>query len=143
MNMRKAALAFAGAAAIGVGMMMATGVAQAAPAGLSIRLSDGIIASGLVEKVQYRYRGRQYCFYFDAWRGPGWYRCGYSSRRGYGWGGPIGWRGWNHGQVYRAPAHRAPAYRHSGPRSSAPKYTRNPPNFREQYPPRRQPRRED
>ena len=115
MNMRTTALALVGAIALGAGMMMTTGVAQAAPAGLSSQLNAGAIGFDLVEKAQYRYRGRQYCFYFDGWQGPGWYWCGYSHRRGYGWGGPTGWRGWHHGRAYRAPVHRAPVYRHSAP----------------------------
>jgi hypothetical protein len=30
-------------------------------------------------------------------RGPGWYRCGYTRRRGFGWGGGHGWHGWTGG----------------------------------------------
>jgi hypothetical protein len=53
-------------------------------------------AAGLpdIEKVQFIYRGRRYCWYYSAWYGPGWYWCGYAWRRGFGWGGPVGWRGW-------------------------------------------------
>ncbi len=47
-----------------------------------------------VEKTQFLSGGRQYCFYPDGWRGPGFYWCGYAQRRGFGWGGPAGWRGW-------------------------------------------------
>jgi len=47
-----------------------------------------------VETVQFIWRGRRYCWYDDGWHGPGWYWCGYHWRRGFGWGGPIGWRGW-------------------------------------------------
>ncbi|HEY7231769.1 MAG TPA: hypothetical protein VH558_15510 [Pseudolabrys sp.] len=54
----------------------------------------------IVDKVQFIYRGRRYCWYWDGWRGPGWYWCGYEWRRGFGWGGPVGWRGW------RRPVHR-------------------------------------
>jgi hypothetical protein len=39
------------------------------------------------------FSGRHYCWYDSAWRGPGWYYCGYAWRRGYGWGGGYGWRG--------------------------------------------------
>lgn len=42
----------------------------------------------------YMFGGRQYCWYASAWRGPGWYWCGYAWRDGLGWGGPRGWRGW-------------------------------------------------
>ncbi len=52
-----------------------------------------------VETVQlYVYGGRRYCFYPDGWRGPGYYWCGYAWRRGFGWGGPWGWRGWGGGR---------------------------------------------
>jgi hypothetical protein len=48
-----------------------------------------------IEKAQvYVYGGRRFCWYYDGWSGPGWYWCGYAWRRGYGWGGPFGWRGW-------------------------------------------------
>ncbi len=51
---------------------------------------------------------QRHCFYVDGWHGPGWYRCGYHHRKGYGWGGPAGWNGWSHGprKVYRAPVQR-------------------------------------
>lgn len=45
----------------------------------------------------YIWGGRRYCWYFDGWRGPGWYWCGYGARYGYGWGGGWGWHGWRHG----------------------------------------------
>lgn len=69
--------------------------AQAMPAGLSKALSAG--APNLVEKTQFMWEGRNYCFYLDGWHGPGWYWCGYSHRRGRGWGGPQGWHNWHHG----------------------------------------------
>jgi hypothetical protein len=47
-----------------------------------------------VETVQFFWQGRRYCWYDVGWRGPGWYRCGFRWRRGLGWGGPLGWRGW-------------------------------------------------
>ena len=50
-----------------------------------------------VEKTQFVYLGRNYCWYPDGWHGPGFYWCGYAWRSGFGWGGPIGWRGWYHG----------------------------------------------
>ena len=117
MNMRKIALALVGGLVLGVGTMMTTGAAQAAPGGLSSQLNADAAGINLVEKAQYVYRGRRYCFYFDGWHGPGWYWCGYSHRRGYGWGGASGWRGWHHGRVHRTPTyrHRAPVYRHRAP----------------------------
>jgi len=45
----------------------------------------------------YLYAGRQYCWYDHAWRGPGWYECGYAWRRNLGWGGFYGWHGWGGG----------------------------------------------
>jgi hypothetical protein len=43
----------------------------------------------------YMFGGRQFCWYASAWRGPGWYWCGYAWRNGLGWGGPRGWHGWH------------------------------------------------
>jgi hypothetical protein len=40
-----------------------------------------------LEEVQFFWGGRNYCWYGNAWNGPGWYWCGYPWRRGYGWGG--------------------------------------------------------
>ncbi|MBV8846023.1 MAG: hypothetical protein JO307_24705 [Bryobacterales bacterium] len=48
----------------------------------------------LMEKVQFTWNGRRYCWYDGGWRGSGWYWCGFNRRRGAGWGGPAGWRGW-------------------------------------------------
>jgi hypothetical protein len=50
-----------------------------------------------VQMVFYPYAGRRYCWYDSAWNGPGWYWCGYPWRRGIGWGGAYGWRGWRGG----------------------------------------------
>ncbi|HET7165192.1 MAG TPA: tail fiber domain-containing protein [Pseudolabrys sp.] len=50
----------------------------------------------LIEKTQFVFGGRRYCWYDDAWQGPGWYWCGYAWRRGFGWGGGVGWHGWHH-----------------------------------------------
>jgi len=49
--------------------------------------------AGLLQNVQFFFGGRQYCWYWDGWHGPGWYWCGYAFRRGIGCGGPRGWRG--------------------------------------------------
>jgi hypothetical protein len=69
------------------------GVSQAGvigPQGLGAALEE----QTLVDQVQYRWGGRQYCWYPDGWKGPGWYWCGYRLRVGFGWGGPAGWHGW-------------------------------------------------
>lgn len=69
--------------------------ADAMPLGAGIgHAADGLSA---VEQSQYSYGGRRYCWYPDGWRGPGFYWCGYNLRQGFGWGGPVGWRGWHHG----------------------------------------------
>src|SRR6201996_7316455 len=50
-----------------------------------------------IEQAQFVYLGRNYCWYDDGWRGPGFYWCGYAWRRGFGWGGGAGWHGWHRG----------------------------------------------
>lgn len=79
------------------------GPAQASLIGKSNGLRLNVDAMPPVEEAQFSWRGRRYCWYFDGWRGPGWYRCGYHWRRGFGWGGPSGWHGWHHA---RPPRHR-------------------------------------
>ncbi|HEX7759018.1 MAG TPA: hypothetical protein VF459_05930 [Caulobacteraceae bacterium] len=91
----------AAAISLGVG-----GAAAAAPANDFIttgadapaaHLLSGVYTAGdgvLLEKTQYFWGGRRYCWYDGGWSGPGWYYCNYAWRRGYGWGGPVGWRGW-------------------------------------------------
>ena len=49
----------------------------------------------------YVHEGQRYCFYFNGWHGPGWYRCGYAFRRGLGWGGVYGWNSWSYGPYER------------------------------------------
>ena len=70
--------------------------ADAAPlSGSSVgQAADGLSA---VEQVQYFYGGRNYCWYPNGWKGPGFYWCGYATRVGLGYGGPVGWRNWHHG----------------------------------------------
>jgi hypothetical protein len=56
--------------------------------------------TGFVDQVAVRvyvHEGRRYCFYFEGWHGPGWYRCGFAWRRGIGWGGVYGWNSWTYG----------------------------------------------
>lgn len=90
------------AAAIFAGLI---GSAQAAPVSQFDRLKGVGDELSQVEKSQYVYGGRRYCFYPDGWRGPGFYWCGYRWRRGLGWGGPSGWRGWDGpgARIYVAP----------------------------------------
>jgi hypothetical protein len=64
--------------------------------------------TGLVDQIAVRvyvHEGRRYCFYFDGWHGPGWYRCGLAWRRGYGWGGVYGWNSWTYGPWERRHHH--------------------------------------
>jgi hypothetical protein len=72
------------------------GTAQAAQVGQTGQL--GIAASGLnlLEKSQFYFGGREYCWYDNGWNGPGWYWCGRYLVPGFGWGGGWGWRGWHH-----------------------------------------------
>ena len=47
-----------------------------------------------LDRVQFIYLNRNYCWYDGGWHGPGFYWCGYAWRSGFGWGGGWGWRGW-------------------------------------------------
>ena len=65
-------------------------------------MRDAMDETNLVEKTAvYIVRGHRYCFYFNGWHGPGWYRCGFAFRRGLGWGGVYGWQGWEYGPAAR------------------------------------------
>ncbi|WP_156898288.1 hypothetical protein [Methylocapsa acidiphila] len=77
----------------------AAGVSGSAEAGpmQSARLGAATDAA-LFHQAQFVWGGRDYCFYSDGWRGPGFYWCGYRWRRGHGWGGGSGWHGWTPGQ---------------------------------------------
>ena len=77
-----------------MGASALAGSASAAPSGGQVIIGvDRPGDAGALEKAQYFYGGRNYCFY-DGWNGPGYYWCGFAWRRGFGWGGPMGWRGW-------------------------------------------------
>ena len=90
--------ALGGASAVSAGIVTENAVANAAvtPALLDNGVSYAGEA-GQLEKTQWFYGGRNYCWYGGGWQGPGYYWCGYAWRRGLGWGGPIGWRGWGGG----------------------------------------------
>src|SRR5690349_9738854 len=82
------AMAFAGAA-------LASGSAGAATLGAAGSVRAAVDSIALTDHVAvYVFEGRRYCFYPDGWHGPGWYRCGFRTRVGIGWGGPVGWHGW-------------------------------------------------
>src|ERR1700735_4469725 len=91
--MRKFGLALVLGAAAGSAVWLTSG-AQAMP---MPQLSTAAADVSPIEKSQFVSGGRNYCFYLDGWRGPGFYWCGYAHRRGLGWGGPEGWRGWHNG----------------------------------------------
>jgi hypothetical protein len=92
--MRKLVFAVGTATAMLAGMTVFSGGLQAAPARTSDGFRSALNAIGLAENVQYIWEGKDYCWYDDGWHGPGWYWCGYRTRRGLGWGGESGWRGW-------------------------------------------------
>jgi hypothetical protein len=69
---------------------------QAAPfAPEGLRAALGSI--DIIQKAQFVWHGRRYCWYDDGWQGPGFYWCGYAKRHGLGWGGGEGWHGWRQG----------------------------------------------
>ena len=84
-----------------------------------------------VEETQFVWGGRRYCWYNSAWRGPGWYQCGFAWRRGSGWGGAAGWHGWRHpGFVHRPPVRRPPVHRPRPPVHARPPAHHRPPAHR-------------
>ena len=87
------------ASALVVGGALATAPARAAIQDGADTLRAAADNGALVEQVQFRWGGYDYCWYDDGWRGPGWYWCGYAYRTGFGWGGPLGWNGWR--RVFR------------------------------------------
>jgi hypothetical protein len=94
MSMFKSIFGVATATVLIAGGVFMPGYAEAVPLGPA----DLAKVAGdlqLSEKAQYVFRGKQHCWYDDGWRGSGWYWCGYNTRRGLGWGGAQGWRGWN------------------------------------------------
>jgi hypothetical protein len=93
--MRNLVLVGAAAAVLFAGGMQVSTRAEAAT-GMFDGVRGAVERLDLIERAQFIYLGRQHCFYPDGWHGPGWYWCGYNWRRGFGWGGPEGWRGWRH-----------------------------------------------
>jgi hypothetical protein len=103
--MRNLVLALTASASL-AGGMAAVFPAEAAPApALFSGVYDPATPPAL-EKAQWFWGGRNYCWYDGGWSGPGYYWCGYAWRRGYGWGGGYGWHRWGGGHPY--------AYYHGG-----------------------------
>jgi hypothetical protein len=78
---------------------------------MSINIGAGVKpaldATDVIQKAAvFIVEGRRYCFYFDGWHGPGWYRCGFAHRRDLGWGGEYGWQGWSYGPAEKRYGHR-------------------------------------
>ena len=70
---------------------------MARPARPRVQVSASRAGSADTAEVEYYwFEGHRYCWYDDAWRGPGWYWCGNNLSKGIGWGGPIGWHFWYH-----------------------------------------------
>ena len=95
--MRKTIFAAVSAATLAAGAFAAL-PASALPISSNV---SGVNAGLHVDDVAYVFHGRDYCFYPDGWRGPGWYWCGYRWHRGLGWGGVVGWNSWDVGPRYR------------------------------------------
>jgi hypothetical protein len=85
--------------AIIVAAMVSTGlIGSSAMENGRVQARQVIAPNGITivdERRTFFYHGRHYCWYHAAWRGPGWYWCGYARHRGYGWGGPYGWHRWH------------------------------------------------
>jgi hypothetical protein len=99
--------------------------AQPASDGRLIFGVEPVGAPALVQDVQFLFGGRNYCWYPVGWHGAGYYWCGYANRRGFGWGGPVGWHGWSGGGRggnggHMAVAHGAPMGGHGGDHGGAP-----------------------
>jgi hypothetical protein len=62
----------------------------------------------VVQTVQFVWLGRNYCWYDDGWKGPGWYWCGQNTVAGIGWGGGYGWHNWRGGHPGGRPGYGRP-----------------------------------
>jgi hypothetical protein len=91
--MEKFRFVFAVTGALALGGV-AMGAAQAGVPGAADAIAAAAENGAIIEQVQFRWGGYNYCWYDDGWQGPGWYWCGYAYRVGLGWGGPVGWNNW-------------------------------------------------
>ena len=71
--------------------------ASAAPMVASSAIRGAADNLNLVERAQFIWLGRNYCWYDDGWNGPGWYWCGQYTVPGIGFGGGYGWHHWRAG----------------------------------------------
>jgi hypothetical protein len=96
------------AASLTLGAALVVGPAMAMPGNgpSSLPLTSNI------QEAQFIFGGRNYCWYDNGWRGPGYYWCGYAFRRGLGWGGGAGWHGWGRGGGHGG---RGPGIHRGGP----------------------------
>jgi hypothetical protein len=92
-TMRSSKWALAAALAVG-SLLSIAGSANATIAAIGVNAAVDRLS--LVDQVQFVYGGHRHCWYPEGWHGPGWYWCGYHHRRGFGWGGEEGYRGWRH-----------------------------------------------
>jgi hypothetical protein len=103
-----------------LGAVATTLLLGASFAGAATQFNDGVYRGNdrpMLEDVQlYVFGGRNFCWYDAGWEGPGYYWCGYSWRRGIGWGGGFGWNGWRggHGGGGHASSARFVSGGHSG-----------------------------
>ena len=89
-----------------LGTLPVSTIAEAAPTAPLVIGTDRVGQPAPLVDAQYVFGGRNYCWYPSAWRGPGYYWCGYAWRRGFGWGGGYGWRGWGGGRGFRGGGYR-------------------------------------
>ncbi len=93
--------------------------ANGAEAGLADNAGSALSSFGRFSPLQtvqyYSFDDADYCWYDDAWNGPGWYWCGDEWDSGYGWGGPYGWNGWGGGYLIRRHGRHGMGVWHSGP----------------------------
>jgi hypothetical protein len=124
---RRLAMSLAAAVAL-IAQLALPASATLGVGGFAVR--DSLAESSPVENAQFVWGGRNYCWYASAWRGPGWYQCGFAWRRGFGWGGGAGWHGWNHRPVHRTHVvhhHHRPVHRpghHNRPNHNRPVHSR-------------------
>src|SRR3954449_13524292 len=92
--MRRLLMTTAAAALMFVSTVTAVNRANAMPLGSLSAVRATIFDLNILDRVQYFWGGKRYCWYDEGWNGSGWYWCGYSDRPKLGWGGPKGFRGW-------------------------------------------------